>query len=214
MSQERKDANKLDGALKGAPEDAGRVAVAGGRYRILGGRFHRMEKNLPIVDQDSGRLVGVTNPRDMTYIHSYGGEAPFFEALSEGRLLASRCDDDACEANGSVFLPFRIHCPDCLSKCTAVDVTGRPSTVYSFMVTERTGAFNTLPKPVKFVNVQVEGACTILMSVLAVGDPEIGMRVVPVFRVDDPTFTILDLAWVPEGTPAERLPPGFRFGAG
>jgi len=35
--------------------------------------------------------------------------------------------------------------------------------------------------------------------------------VVPIFQKKDPTYTILDLAWVPEGTKADQLPRGFSF---
>ena len=42
---------------------------------------------------------------------------------------------------------------------------------------------------------------TILMSYLSLGEPDFGMRVVPIFKTSGPTFTILDLSWVPEGTP-------------
>ena len=49
------------------------------------------------------------------------------------------------------------------------------------------------------------------MSYLALGDPQMGMRVVPIFQKLDPTFTILDMAWVPEGTKESQLPKGFSF---
>ena len=189
-----------------------KVTVANGRYRFEG-RFHQLEANTPIWDE-AGKLVGVTNPRDMTYVHTYGGEAVFFESLSKGRLLASRCDQAECEAFRSVFLPFRIHCPDCLMKNTPVDITDlarTTATVHTFMVTERTGAFNTLPKPVRFVNIDFSGVATILMGYLAVGEPRIGLRVVPIFKTQRPSYTILDLSWVPEGTRETDLPEGYRF---
>ena len=61
------------------------------------------------------------------------------------------------------------------------------------------------------MNVEFEGVCTILMGNLAVGKPKIGMRVAPIFQTAKPTYTILDLAWVPEGTDASELPEGFAF---
>ena len=79
------------------------------------------------------------------------------------------------------------------------------------MVCERSGAFNILDKPIKFINVEFDGVCTIFMSYLAVGDPKMGMRVLPIFKKQDPTFTILDICFVPEGTKAEQLPQGFSF---
>ena len=43
------------------------------------------------------------------------------------------------------------------------------------------------------------------------GTPEIGMHVIPIFRTKDPTYTILDLSWVAEGTTKAELPEGFSF---
>ena len=190
----------------------GKVRVENGRYR-LDGQFHFPYPNDPIRNE-YGELMGVTNPRDMTHVHMYGGEAPFFEGLSKGKLLGTRCDNSDCEANGSIFIPFRIHCPDCLVKNNIVDMTDtarKGATVHTFMITERTGAFNTLPKPIRFVNVEFEGVPTILMGYLSVGEPEIGMKVVPIFNTSKPSYTILDLSWVPEGTDESDIPKGFTF---
>ena len=192
----------------------GLVHVKDNKYRIKGD-FHHMTPNMPIRNADENwKLLGVTNPRDMTYIHTYGGEAAFFEGLSEGKLLGTRCDNADCKYKGTIYIPFRIHCPDCLGRNTVVDFTDlakKTGTVHTFMVCERSGAFNALDKPIKFINIEFDGVATILMSYLAIGDPEIGMRVVPIFRRVNPTYTILDLSWVPDGTPADALPEGFGF---
>ena len=193
-------------------KEHGKVSVKDRRYKIEG-KFHYIEPNTPILNEE-GKLMGVTNPRNMTYVHAYGGEAVFFESLSKGTLMASRCDNPDCETYGSVYMPYRIHCPDCLMRNTPVDITDKAkkaAKVHTFMITERTGAFNTLPKPIKFVNVEFEGVVTILMGNLSVGEPEIGMRVVPIFNTKNPTYTILDLSWVPEGTSESELPEGFTF---
>jgi len=174
-----------------------------------------LEQNLPIRDADEGyKLVGVTKPRDLTYVHSYGGEAEFFESLSQGKLLATKCVDSKCESKGSIFQPFRVHCPDCLSKCETLDMTDlakQTATIHTYMVCERSGAFSILDKPIKFINIEFKGVCTILMSYLLMGEPSIGMRVQPVFKYYNPTYTILDLSWVPAGTKEESLPEGFGF---
>ncbi len=193
--------------------EPGKVRVQNGRYK-LENKFHHIEKNQPIKNE-GGTLMGVTNPRDMTYIHTYGGEAVFFENLGKGKLMASRCDNPDCESTGSVHMPFRIHCPDCLRKATVVDITEKAKTtarVHSFMVTERTGAFNSLPKPIKFVNIEFDGVCTILMGPLVVGQPNIGMKVIPIFKTKDPDYIITDMLWVPEGTQESELPEGYTFG--
>jgi len=192
----------------------GLVHVKDNKYKIKGD-FHHLTPNMPIRNADDGwKLMGVTNPRDLTYIHSYGGEAVFFESLGQGKLMGARCDNSDCETRGSVYQPFRIFCPDCLSRNTVIDMTDiarKSAKVHTFMVCERSGAFNVLDKPIKFINIEFEGVCTILMSYLSKGDPEIGMRVVPIFRKINPTYTILDLSWVPEGTGDGELPEGFGF---
>jgi hypothetical protein len=49
------------------------------------------------------------------------------------------------------------------------------------------------------------------MGYMLRGEPAIGDRVVPIFATEAPTYTILDLAWVPEGTSQSDLPKGFSF---
>ena len=190
------------------------VIVENNRYR-LNGRFHRQSPHVPIRDADHGwKLVGVTNPRDMTYLHSYGGEAQFFESLSQGRLMATCCNHSSCEFEGTVYMPFRIHCPACLERNSPVDLTEtarKSARIHTFMVCERAGAFNTLDRPIQFINIEFDNVSTILMSYLSVGNPQIGLKVVPIFRTMEPTYTILDLSWVAEGTSSEALPEGFSF---
>ena len=192
----------------------GQVYVKNNNYKLKGA-FHHLTPNTPIRNADDGwKLLGVTNPRDMTYIHSYGGEAIFFESLSQGKLLATRCDNPACESKGTIHIPFRIHCPDCLGKNTVIDLTDiakKTAKIHTFMVCARSGAFNMLDKPIKFINIEFAGVATILMSYLSIGDPALGLKVVPIFKTGGPTFTILDLSWVPEGTTKDQLPEGFSF---
>ncbi len=195
-------------------DEKGSVDIINGRYKPRG-KFHIPEDNQPIFNKDTGKLAGITNPRDMTYIHSYGGEAVFFEALGKGKLMASRCDNEKCETKGSIYEPFRIFCPDCLRKNIVVDITEKAKTtakIHSFIITHRSGAFNSLPKPIKFINVEFdEEVVTILMSVLVVGNPGFGKKVIPIFRTKNPTYTIMDLMFVLEGTSDSDLPEGFTF---
>jgi hypothetical protein len=192
----------------------GQVYVKNNQYKLKGA-FHHLTPNTPIRNADDGwKLLGVTNPRDMTYIHSYGGEAIFFESLSQGKLLATRCDHQDCESKGTIHIPFRIHCPDCLGKNTVIDLTDiakKTAKIHTFMVCARSGAFNMLDKPIKFINIEFDGVATILMSYLSIGDPALGMKVVPICKTGGPTFTILDLSWVPTGTTKDQLPEGFSF---
>ncbi len=195
-------------------KEKGFVDIVKKRYKPKGA-FHIIEANQPIYNKDTGKLAGVTNPRDMTYIHSYGGEAVFFDSLGKGRLMASRCDNKKCETKGSIYEPFRIFCPDCLRKNTVIDITEKAqktAKIHSFIITHRSGAFNTLPKPIKFINIEFdEEVVTILMSVLVVGEPEIGKKVVPIFRTKNSTYTIMDLMFVVEGTKESELPEDFTF---
>ncbi len=192
----------------------GQVFVKDNKYKLKG-EFHHLTPNTPIRNADDGwKLLGVTNPRDMTFIHSYGGEAIFFESLSLGKLLATRCDHSNCDSKGTIYIPFRVHCPDCLGKNTVIDITDiakKTARVHTFMECARSGAFNLLDKPIKFINIEFEGVATILMSYLSIGDPSFNMKVIPIFKTSGPTFTILDLSWVPEGTTAKQLPEGFSF---
>ena len=178
-------------------------------YKIKG-EFSTLEANTPIRRED-GKLCGVTNPRGLVHMHSYGAEAPFFEGLAEGKLLGTQCVNNKCEYKGSIYIPFRIFCPDCLSRMKIVDLTAKArktARIYSFIVTSRTGAFNTLKTPIRFIDVEFDGVCTILKSYQLVGEPEIGQQVIPVFR-SKPTYTITDLAWVAADT--KKPPKGFRF---
>ncbi|MBN1258935.1 hypothetical protein JXA05_04235 [Candidatus Peregrinibacteria bacterium] len=179
------------------------------------GAFSTIVPGTPIMD-DEGTLRGVTKPRYMVYVHSYGGEALFFEALvRDHKLLATRCENSKCPGHGMMYLPYRSHCPDCGLKMTPIDMTElayNEAKVYTFVVTERSGAYNTLAKPIRFIDIEFPGIITFLKSYMILGEPSIGLRVVPVFRTD-PTFTIEDLAWVPEGTKPEELPEGWTFSA-
>ena len=102
-------------------KNRGTVKVVDGRYKFEG-NFHYIYPNSPIRDEN-GELMGVTNPRDLTHVHMYGGEAPFFESLKDGKLLGTRCDNPDCENTGMTHVPFKIHCPDCLKKNTIIDIT-------------------------------------------------------------------------------------------
>lgn len=193
--------------------DKPKVKVVNDRYKIEG-EFHKATQGTPFFDEE-GVLCGYTTPRDMTYIHSLGGEGKFFQSLTKGMLFATRCDNPDCEQKGTMYLPFRIHCPDCLVKMTPVDVTdvaNKGAKIHTFIITERSGAFNPLPKPIRFIDVEFPGIATFLKGYMSgPGEPDFGMRIVPIFNTKKSTYSILDLSWVKEGTKAEDLPDGFTF---
>lgn len=189
------------------------VTIVNGRYRYKGA-FHEPVPGTPIMDE-AGKLWGVTNPRTMTYVHSLGAEGQFFQALTKGRLLATVCKNTDCEGVGTKYLPFRIFCPDCLEKNEVIDITEeaqKGAEIYTYIVTERTGAFNTLEKPIRFIDVTIPGVGTMIKSYMSgPGTPDIGVRVVPIFKTKNPTYTITDLSWASDQAKEEDLPEGFTF---
>ena len=146
--------------------------------------------------QDEPALV-VEWPRSLVHRHTYGKLSPFFRALKEGRLLATRCTNPECQENG-LWLPPRADCPDCNQPMKWEElpqpIIGKIHT-YAFVVYAGNGI--ELETPYYQVDVELPGVCTIFKGYLAYGKPEIGMKVKACFRKEDPTNTILDMHWVP-----------------
>lgn len=135
------------------------------------------------------------NPRLITHDHSYGGISNFFRSLSRGVLLGTKCP--SCKDAG-IWLPPRVHCPDCWSKMVWVDVDASNAAVYSHSMTNYPGAGFKASVPCPLISVEIPGVCTKPMSYLSEfgeGEPYIGMPIRPVFN-PSPTYTILDLSWV------------------
>ena len=150
--------------------------------------------------KEAGEVVSesplvVKNPKDYFHIHTYGGLSPFFVGLTESRLLGTQCPDPDCEED-RLWLPPRIHCPDCLqpSEWVEAPTTG---TIYTYSTVLYPGSNFKLSTPCPLISVELEGVCTKLMSYLKEGEPKIGLPVKAVFNTEQPTHTILDLAWVP-----------------
>lgn len=146
-------------------------------------------------DVPSGILVR-ENPRLITHNHSYGGISKFFLSLSNGILLGTECP--SCE-NAKIWLPPRIHCPDCWNEMVWTEIDASSATVYSHSMTNYPGAGFKASVPCPLISVEVPGVCTKLMSYLSEfgeGEPYIGMLIRPIFN-PNPTYTILDLSWVP-----------------
>ncbi|MCU0662336.1 MAG: hypothetical protein MUC50_08425 [Myxococcota bacterium] len=145
----------------------------------------------------------IEKPRAPIHIHTYGGETPFFKGLTEGRLMATKCANGKCDPSGKegyFHLPPRVYCPDCSEKMEWHDVTDlarRTAKVHTHITVERPGAFNRVPMPCELISVEIEGVATVIMSQLRGAKPEIGMPIQPEFNTTNPTFTILDLSWVP-----------------
>jgi uncharacterized OB-fold protein len=144
----------------------------------------------------------IEKPRAPIHIHTYGGETPFFKGLAEGRLMATRCENKQCEGAGAdkrYMLPPRVYCPDCLEKMAWHDITelaSKKAKIHTHITVAHPGAFNRVPMPCELISVEIEGVATIIMSQLRGAKPEIGLPIAPVFETRQPTFSILDLAWV------------------
>ena len=137
----------------------------------------------------------IKNVKDYFHMHSYGGLTRFFDGLRQGELLGTRCAKADC-AETEIWLPPRAYCPDCLRSMDWVEapMTGQ---IYTHTTVEYPGSNFKLSTPCPLISVSLEGVCTKLMSYLKEGEPEIGMQIKAWFRTDNPTNTILDLAWVP-----------------
>ena len=137
----------------------------------------------------------IKNLKDYFHIHTYGGLTRFFEGLCEGKLLGTRCTNRACEED-RIWLPPRVYCADCLQAMEWTEAPHRGE-IYTHSTVEYPGSNFKLSTPCPLISVSLEGVCTKMMSYLKEGRPKIGMEVQAWFRTENPTHTILDLAWVP-----------------
>ena len=148
------------------------------------------------VQQTEPALV-IEWPRSLTHRHTYGKLSPFFKALGEGRLLATRCVNPQCEED-RLWLPPRADCPDCNQPMVwqemAQPIVGK---VHTYARVEYAGAGIELTTPYYQIDVELPGVCTIFKGYMERGTPEIGMTVQARFRSGEPTNTILDMYWVP-----------------
>jgi len=149
-------------------------------------------KPLEVLNEDP--LV-IKNPKTWYHIHSYGGWGKFFQGLAQGKLLATRCTNRACEEK-RLWLPPRSECPDCWHNMEWVEAP-TTGTVFTWSIIKYPGELFKLPAGTPLVSVELDGVCTKLMSWLMEGKPEIGMKVKAVFNTKKPTHTILDLGWIP-----------------
>ena len=137
----------------------------------------------------------IKNKKFWHHIHTYGGWSKFFHGLREGRLLGTRCPNPDC-GEKRIFLPPRADCPDCWARMEWVEAP-TTATIYTYSEITYPGELFRAEAPVHLISVEIEGACTKLMSYMWEGAPEFGLPVKAIFRTDNPTNTILDLAWVP-----------------
>ncbi|MDO8521005.1 MAG: hypothetical protein Q7S52_02730 [bacterium] len=141
------------------------------------------------------------NPRTIVHRHTYGGLSRFFEELAKGKLFGTICPTvtGVCQHIGT-WLPPRVHCPDCWEEMYWLEIDTSEAKVYTHSMTNLPGAGFMLSTPCPLISVEIPGVCTKFMSYLSEfgeGEPYIGMPIKPVFRTRRPTYTILDVSWVP-----------------
>ena len=133
-----------------------------------------------------------------THFHTYGLLTPYFQGLTEGRLMATRCSNPRCpisKGDGPMWLPPRADCPDCHRPMAWKQVEETSGYVYAYTYVERGGTGLEVPCPYYQIDVKIPGLCTIVKSYLVGKGPlKIGDRVKASFRTGkDATNTCLDL---------------------
>ncbi|MDP3769553.1 MAG: hypothetical protein U1A23_03840 [Candidatus Sungbacteria bacterium] len=141
------------------------------------------------------------NPRTITHYHSYGGLSKFFDGLTNEILYGTLCLHD--RATG-IWLPPRVHCPDCWETMIWAPIDFYEACVYTHSTTNLPGAGFQASVPCPLISIEIPGVCTKFMSYLSEGEPYIGMPIEPVFRTKKPTYTILDISWIPRKSTALR----------
>lgn len=139
-------------------------------------------------------------PRSPMHYHTYGLLTPYFEALTRGKLMATRCTNPDCpisRGDGLLWLPPRADCPDCHQRMEWVEmpnpVTGE---VYAFTYVERGGWGLEIECPYYQIDIAIDGVTTIPKGYLVDRGHElrIGDKVKACFQ-EQPTNTCLDIYW-------------------
>lgn len=126
--------------------------------------------------------IQIEQPYSITYLHSYGQDSPWFAALSNRRLLASRDPH-----SGYTYANPRGHDMYSGQETDWIDITNRSARLHAFTVCHF-GSEEFLPEtPFVLALVEFEGVNTLLLTRLMGVDPHqasldwIGMRVRPSF---------------------------------
>jgi hypothetical protein len=138
--------------------------------------------------------------KEGTHYHTYGLLTPYFEGLTQGKLMATRCVNKDCpvgRGSGELWLPPRADCPDCHHPMVWEEVKNPQGYIYSYTYVERGGQGLEIECPYYQVDVKLEGVGSILKGYLLDRKPiKIGDKVRAVFRTGtDATHTCLDIAW-------------------
>lgn len=135
-----------------------------------------------------------------SHFHTYGQLTPYFEGLTAGKLLATKCVYPKCpisRGDGEHWLPPRADCPDCHQPMEWREIERPEGRIHTYTYVERGGAGLEIECPYYQIDVEIEGVGTIVKSYLLDRRPiAIGDRVRAVFRTGEAaTRTCLDLAW-------------------
>jgi uncharacterized OB-fold protein len=132
------------------------------------------------------------------HYHTYGQLTPYFEGLTMGKLLGTRCVNPSCpisNGQGEYWLPPRADCPDCHQPMQWGEVPTTEGTIYAYTRVERGGTGLEIETPYYQIDVKLDGVCTIVKSYLSDRRPiRIGTKVKAGFLTgDEATNTALDL---------------------
>jgi uncharacterized OB-fold protein len=164
----------------------------------------RVRLNTKPSEIDKGKGVWVLHvPRfgkEGEHFHTYGLLTPYFEGLTKGKLMATRCVNPKCpvgKGRGESWLPPRADCPDCHHPMVWEQVRDPRGYIYTFTKVERGGTGLEIETPYYQVDVKIPGVATIVKSWLLDRKPiKIGDRVRAVFRKGpEATHTCLDLCF-------------------
>jgi uncharacterized OB-fold protein len=126
--------------------------------------------------------IQIEQEYNITYLHSYGQDSPWFAALSNKHLIASRDPQ-----SGYTYANPRGH--DMYSGCETdwIDITNRPANVHAFTVCFYGSEEFLAETPFVLALIEFEGVNTLLLTRLMGVDPQdasldwIGMPVHPQF---------------------------------
>ena len=126
--------------------------------------------------------IQIEQDYQITYLHSYGQDSPWFAGLSNRRLLASQDP-----ASGYTYATPRGHGMDSGQDTVWIDITNHPAKVHAFTVCYF-GSQEFLPDtPFILALIEFEGVDTLLLTRLMGLDPQapsldwIGLHVKPLF---------------------------------
>ncbi|MBI3534644.1 MAG: hypothetical protein HY072_04065 [Deltaproteobacteria bacterium] len=77
-----------------------------------------------------------------THFHSYGLLTPYFKGLTEGRLMATCCQNTKCpisKGKGELWLPPRADCPDCHQPMKWQEIENPTGYIFTYTYVERGG---------------------------------------------------------------------------